>query len=271
MYDETEIRGEYWIQDGQVDFADGDIGDRNHEMIARDHIFNQYSDEIISLADDLEISTNFSNHYGEIDTEELSRIISEIEEKLEEQGMDSKAIDPYIMEHLGCNRDAYLILRGGGDERMYAMKYEGWIAVRGMNVELYGYDETRRQQLVHGLSEILDQEGIDESIPPDQLEFSIDDHKTNRSHSMTLAELEEPISMKTSIMPQTVKKVPIPNKGNKDSEENKGQSPSPSVPNPWNKAAVTAGIIPPGHELWRGTSENVLKFKTFSEWLEKRV
>lgn len=270
MYGSKEIRGEYWIQNGNVDFADGDIGDRNHAMIAREHVCHQYSDDIINLANELGISTNFSNHYDSIDIEELERMLSAIEEKLEKKGMNKKAIDQYIMQNIGCNREAYEILRGGGDERLYAMKYEGWIAVRGMNIELYGYDERKRQQLVHGLGEILDSEGIDESIPPEELDFSIDDHKTNRSHSVTLAELEEPVSMKASIMPQTVKKIPIP-QGNKNSEENKGQNPSPSVPNPWNKAATAAGIIPPGHELWRGTSENKLKLKTFSEWLKQRV
>ena len=37
----TEIKGEYWIYDGNVDFADGDVGDYNHESIAMSHVFNK--------------------------------------------------------------------------------------------------------------------------------------------------------------------------------------------------------------------------------------
>lgn len=33
------MRGEYWIdENGDVDFADGDIGDRNHEGIVIDRV-----------------------------------------------------------------------------------------------------------------------------------------------------------------------------------------------------------------------------------------
>ena len=31
------IRGEYWIIDGSATFADGDVGDMNHEGYAIDH------------------------------------------------------------------------------------------------------------------------------------------------------------------------------------------------------------------------------------------
>ena len=51
----SEIRGEYWIEDGYVNFADGDIGDANHEMIAVSAICHQYKSSIENLADELDI------------------------------------------------------------------------------------------------------------------------------------------------------------------------------------------------------------------------
>lgn len=268
MYSQNEIRGEYWIQNGYVDFADGDVGDRNHALIAREHVCHQYSDEVESLAEDLGIDASSMDHYGEIDTEAISRILGEIEEHFEKQGVENT--HNYIINAIGCNNEAYNILLGGGDERMYVMKYEGWIAIRSMNIELYGYDETKRGYLVRGLGEILDQEGIDENVPPEEIEFWIEDHKTNRSHATNMAELEEPVTMRANKMVTSVINKPLPTfKTNKDSEENKGQNPSPSVQNPWNKAAINKGIIPPGHELWRGTSESTMKLITFKEWLNK--
>jgi hypothetical protein len=259
----SEIRGEYWIQDGQVDFADGDIGDQNHEGIAISAVCHQYSDSIKSLAEDMEINVDKIDHYGEIDSEALSRVLGEIVEKLEEtENMTSQQADSHIMTHLGCNIEAYKILQGGGDGRLYAMKYLDWIAVRSNNIELYGYDESKRNYLHSGLNEILDSEGIDEDVPPEEIEFSLYDHKTHRSSYISMADIENPhINMSSNQNFYTTKNPSLPNKS---SEENKDQNPQKSVPNNWNLTAQNVGVIGPGQSLWRGTSES---WKPFSEWL----
>ena len=38
----TKLANEYWIHDGEEEFADGDIGDYNHEMIAESAILNEF-------------------------------------------------------------------------------------------------------------------------------------------------------------------------------------------------------------------------------------
>ena len=262
----SEIRGEYWIQDGHVEFADEDIGDTNHEMIANNHVLYQYVDAIINLADEMEIDTSKVHHYGDIDSEAVSQILGEIEEKLDEEGLSIDARHAKIMQDIGCNnKEAYDILWGGGNGRLYVMKYEGWIAIRGNNIELFGYDDRKRMNLVHGISEILENESIEDDVPTEEIEFWIEDHKTNRSHHVTLAELEQPITMRAVIMPQSIKKLSgLPNR---DSEENKGQNPSLSIKNKWTQAAQDKKIIPPGHDLWRGTSEGWLPF---SKWVNLR-
>lgn len=268
MYNQNTIRGEYWIRNGYVDFADGDVSDRNHAMIAREYICNQYSDNIENLANNLGIDASSISQYGEINTEAISQVLEEIEEKLQEQEIEDT--HDYILKYIGCNNEAYNILLGGGNEILYVMKYEGWIAVREMNIELFGYDNSKRLQLVRGLEQILDEEGIDENVPPEEIEFWIEDHKTNRSHATNMAELQEPITMRANKMITSTRIKPLPTfKTNADSEENKGQNPSPSVQNPWNKAAIDKKIIPPGHQLWRGTSECTIKLVAFKEWLKK--
>ena len=49
----SAIRGEYWIQDGRVDFADGDTGDKNHEMIAVNHVCSEHIEKIYDCAEEL--------------------------------------------------------------------------------------------------------------------------------------------------------------------------------------------------------------------------
>jgi hypothetical protein len=263
--EEVKIRGEYWIQDGDVDYADGSIGDRNHEGIAIDHICHQYADEVQSMAQDLEIEADF-DHYDEIDTEALSRVLGEIEDKLEEQGMDRKQVNAHIMQTIGCDRDAYQIMQGGGYASFYAMTKYGWIAIRSNNIELFGYDESKRKHLYNGLGNVLDHEGIGENVPPEEIGFSLYDHKTKRSSYVTLADIENPTPiLRTNQQPQTTynKWVGI----NKDSEENKGQNPGKSVQNKWSASAKKSGIIGAGQDLWRGTSEVVVPF---SRWLKLR-
>ena len=79
----TEIKGEYWIYDGNVDFADGDVGDYNHESIAMSHVFNKFANNISSLAEELDIEHEIE-HYGELDTEAMSNLLQEIEDQLGE-------------------------------------------------------------------------------------------------------------------------------------------------------------------------------------------
>jgi hypothetical protein len=261
MTQEVHLRGEYWIQDGHVEFADGDVGDRNHEGIATDSVFSQYESEIAQLAEDHQVE--LENKYGEYHSEDLSAALDQIKDAMTEKGMSGQQADAEIIKFLGCNNEAYAILCGGGDARLYAMKYENWIAVRGNNIELYGYDESKRNHLHSGVSEILDQEGIDEDVPPEDVEFTMYDHKTKRSTYLTYQDMEQPT---TAFRPtqnlMSVKKV-SGYKSNKDTDENLGQNPSPSVKNKWTAAAQKAGVIAPGHDLWRGTSEGM----SFSRWL----
>lgn len=267
MHGEVEINGEYWIQNGSVDYADGDIGDQNHESIAIQSVVHQYADEIADLAEEQGLGENIRRNFGwdDLDSEAVARVLGEIVEKIaEEKNISEKEADAEVMQHLGCNRDAYMILQGGGDARLYCMVYENWIAVRGHNIELYGYDETKRRYLQSGIGDILESEGVDDDVPPEEIEFTLYDHKTKRSSYVSLADIENPAPvMRTSQPLMSVKKVTPP----KDSEENKYQQPSVSVKNKWTKAAQDQGVIPPGHDLWRGTSEG---WMPFSKWVVLR-
>jgi len=181
----SKIRGEYWIQGGQVEFADGDVGDQNHEMIALNSIAADHVDRIMDYAQELGVDTEDLGIHDEPFTS-TSELLEAIRYALLERGVYWAA--DMVIKKLGINMEVYNILGGGGDARLYVMKHDGWIAVRSNNIELFGYDANKKKQISNGIEEILDQEGIEE--PQEEIEFSVYDHKTNRSFDATLADIK---------------------------------------------------------------------------------
>lgn len=184
----AKIRGEYWIQEGRVDFADGDVGDQNHEMIALNSIAADHLDSLMDYAEELNIDRDELGGMDDDPSQAAYHLINSIYHTLLENGVDSVKISEQIIRRLGINMEVYKLLGGGGDARLYVMKKDGWIAVRSNNIELFGYDANKKKQLSSGLEDILDQEGIEES--DDEIGFSVYDHKTNRSFDATLADIK---------------------------------------------------------------------------------
>ena len=183
-----KIRGEYWIQGGQVDFADGDVGDQNHEMVALNHIASEHLDGLFDYAEELGVETEDFDRYSENPSSTASELLGSIHHELTARGVASVQVAPEVISKLGINAETYKMLGGGGDARLYVMKNEGWIAIRSNNIELFGYDANKKRQLAGGLEDILDQEEIDE--PGEQIEFSLYDHRTNRSSDVTLSDIK---------------------------------------------------------------------------------
>jgi hypothetical protein len=248
-----EIRGEYWIIDGSVDFADGDVGDRNHEGIAIDYVVHSYVDAIQSLAEEFDLEVELER-YGEVDSEAIQQALQQITEILQERGESSP--DNFLMQQLQCDIEALSILQGGGDARQYVIDHLGWIAIRSNNVELSGYNSARQREIADAVSEVLSQES-GEDFDPSQVDLSIYDHATGKSWYVTLADLEQPeVVARPQQAPMTTYNA------NKfagrigDTEENKYAQPSKSKQSSWNAAAKKFGL---GTELWRGTSEHRLR------------
>jgi hypothetical protein len=258
----TDIRGEYWIDErGDLEFADGDVSDDNHESIASKHIFSQYADDIINLCQ--EVGVEIDENIDDIDPESLKQALWDVKDEIDEENPDL-----YIMNQLNVDKETYGILLGVRNSNvvLHVMKFEKWIAVRGNNVDLYQYDDQRRKQLLNGLEEIFDQEGIEKSPDEEEMEFWINDFKTNKSWSLTFTDIQSPIITRTSA-------ANVQSKGHSkfqvdpdDGENNpKTMRQMKSIPNKTNVAAQGAGIIQPGTSLWRPTSETNMNFK---EWLK---
>jgi hypothetical protein len=243
------IRGEYWIQDGHVEFADGDIGDLNHEAIAMNYVAGQHLDSLINLAEELDINTAKFSAYSEYpaqDMEQLLAIVIDMMEDMEDPGNPAmpkyrsrQQVEMELMRQLGIDNETLQVLRGIGDARLHVMKYEGWVAVRGNNLEFYGMDAGKLKKVSDGLSDILGQELEQEGISDENLEFSLYDHKTHRSTNLDLDEIRSGNLFKAQTLPQTKTNYIVP----------------------------TTGERQYGRELWRGTSESVLGF---IQWLNRK-
>jgi len=184
----SKIRGEYWIQDGRVEFADGDVGDQNHEMVALNSIAADHLDSLMDYAEELNIDKEELGGMDDDPSQTVHHLLQAIYYTLLESGVSPVKISELIIKKLGINMEVYKLLGGGGDARLYVMKHDGWIAVRSNNIELFGYDANNKKQISNGIEEILDQEGIEE--PDEEIEFSVYDHKTNRSFDATLADIK---------------------------------------------------------------------------------
>jgi uncharacterized protein (TIGR02996 family) len=286
MEEDVKIRGEYWVIDGSVDFADGDVGDRNHEMIAMEHVFSEYMNSIESLMDEYNIEHDEFEYDG-VNIEAIESALSALEEYLttglrddgeddgesppEIQPISEQEADALMMREIGCNADAYYILRGGGDGRLYCMQYEGWIAVRNNNVELYGFDSQRRAEVAEAIAEIIYEDlGLtDEQYDPNEVQIYIYDVKTKRGLSTSLLELAQPgqtqrigMNIQAHTKPPKDQYLTWNPKDTTENTPNWGTKPPMKKPDAWTQAARDKGLG--YHPPWKGTSEGVL---SFYEWM----
>lgn len=264
------IRGEYWVIDGHVDFADGDVGDRNHEMIAVSYIINDHLANIASLAEELNINADaISDDYGEdVDPEQVATVLGEIIEALSNQGKDHTSANAHIMQYLGANQEAYNILLGQGDARLYVMKYLGWLAIRSNNVELYGYDSSKQKIVAEAIKDVMYEEGGVEDGQDADTEVAIYDFKTGKSWYASIEELDHPnvIAKPNQPTANTYNRSFFHGTNPRDEEENKYSQATKSNLNNLNTAAQNQGVIGAGQQLWRGTSESL----QFGKWLRDR-
>lgn len=217
----ARIRGEYWIVGGRVDFADGDVGDQNHEMVALNSVASEHLaaihdcaagmglERVPSLASMEDEPLQSAQSLLELVEESL---FSETEPGNENMPLhrDQNSVRKALAEKCGMDMETLALLmqdRASVDPRLYVMKRDGWIAVRDNNAEMFGYDQRKRKELADGLDEILEQEGVED--PDEDVEVSVYDHKTGRSFDLTLADLKGESSMRPQTLPNTTYNKPL--------------------------------------------------------------
>ena len=162
------LRGEWWIDaDGNAVFADGDIGDMNHEMLVIDHLTRELL-EYFNVEPDEEYAGTLDNYEDAIakemewDGEDTKEMIISYLEKNARKDFDPKQLD-----------EAIDIAYGQGDARDYALEWWDWIRVAGNNIQTHRITSETFKRMSDG---IMDANG-NEEMEPGEL-FNIEVEKT---------------------------------------------------------------------------------------------
>lgn len=199
------ISGEYWFDEsGSTMYADGDIGDMNHEA----HVIQQC---IGALASEFNIYVDepYLESDSPLETEIINQIIDELDIEDEEQkeaeiekikNDPASAIIEYLKETNNMTQqDADdLVLTAYGsmkDAREYAIKKWNWARVQGDSIECNKLDSTTLKNIASGINSALSDEGLtyEHEDNPEVLEkhlYTISTY-TGKRYEITLEDMEK--------------------------------------------------------------------------------
>ena len=152
---------EYWFHDNDVEYADGDVGDKNHEMIAEDYILNQFipyerlpefNDEYGLSKEKLETSAKENYDFIEYLTNKYQLPEQEIIDNIYEYNYINWLLTGDDTLQTPKSKELFDALY---DPRKYALEKLGWIRVQGNYIQTYNLDQTHLDEIVNGLREIF--------------------------------------------------------------------------------------------------------------------
>jgi len=164
---------EYWFYDNNVEYADGDVGDKDHEMIAEDYILNQFipyerlpefNDEYGLTQEKLETSAARNYNFIEYLTNKYQLPEQEIIDNIYEYNYINWLLTGDDTLQTPQSKELFSALY---DPRKYALEKLGWIRVRGNNIQTQNLDQNHLDEIINGLQEIYGEdydEGFDEKI-----------------------------------------------------------------------------------------------------------
>lgn len=147
----AEIIGEFWIDSsGMLLYADGDVGDYNHEMYATQQLLSEILEYFgINEVENLDIYSYYPQIKSFLSPERLEEF---------EESPDTVIFD-ILKEHGYPNvEDAYKVIYGRKDPREYALKHWGWKRVHGNNIQTMFLTESDLRIISRALGELLQTE-----------------------------------------------------------------------------------------------------------------
>lgn len=166
-----ETRGEYWITDsGTVIYADGDIGDMNHEAIIIDELTRIF----LNIFDIDDGEPNPVRFYYE----QIGQYLAEEDPEFNEEvylNDEEEYILNYIKKHhldMFNNsekqlQDAWRTAYGNTDARVYGLKYLHWKRLLNNNIQTQTLSQNDLEAILRGLGEAYPD--IDEENPEEVL------------------------------------------------------------------------------------------------------
>jgi hypothetical protein len=199
------IKGDYWIKPGSIkEVSAGRNYDKNqHDELAHKYLGKKYLEELANYASSLGLdSSKYLDKHFTLREPGLGSwsLITMIKTKLQEDKKKYPTVlsaEKEIMFALGIDRELLGALTDFREAMIYVLKHLKWIALRGVNIELYGLDYEKGQLLLRGLNRIFDREKVFGT----GMVFRIFDHKTGRTINVSYEDIVEGNFFKASDIP----------------------------------------------------------------------
>jgi hypothetical protein len=151
---ESALRGEWWFEDGQALFADGDVGDTNHEGMVIDRLKREIIDELGGDASDSEYVEDFDAYAEDIFEHIGSDFTPEEIEDWKEEDYFS-VIKSYILRVGSYElKEKFLYAYSSNkDAREYALIHWGWQRVKGNVIQTQTLTSRDIKNISNGLYE----------------------------------------------------------------------------------------------------------------------
>lgn len=144
------LQGEWWIDDsGQVLFADGDIGDMNHEMYVLDGLTRSILDAVGGIPYDEEFAGPIDNY--DVALRGALHVPAEAPAEALRAALEASVmlLWPDEAQRAAALDAAYDLT----DAREYAIQYNGWKRLKGTNVETWTLTKEDLDCIVCGIDD----------------------------------------------------------------------------------------------------------------------
>ncbi len=194
---------EYWIhEDGGVDFADGDVGDYNHEGVVITHLQGQIIEAVYRVchpqkkwsggyfdadSDWDEWKQAVAVAYAEVWAKKEPNLADRIQRQLE---YDPEKILNRALKEAGVKKAEWDTANGIGDARDYAMERWGWKTYRDGNVDTWRLTKNDLKAIIEGLSNIAFESGWSEKRT-NRTRFTINVFSTKKHFYMSIPQMEK--------------------------------------------------------------------------------
>ena len=186
------LRGEWWLTESGPLFADGDVGNANHEILAQEQAVRDFTADLVRMANESNDQA-FKDRVYKFD-DEISRLT-------DEEGMDLDSAQRLVRESFKDNieelsqsvpetdrpmfkasADAAM---GKIDARDYGLQ-KGWARVQGNNIQMQRVTDSSLRRVADNLSEAEDPDVLSEQT------FTIEDMTARRTYDdVPFAELDK--------------------------------------------------------------------------------
>jgi hypothetical protein len=143
----SSLSGEFWIIDGNAIYADGDIGDLNHEGIVILDIILGHSNQNNEDIESYLTKEAFPQFY------EYHKNLGFKDEKIQELWDDDEKKYKYLIEELEWNEEEIKVIFLDKDARDYAMEHLGHQRMAGNNIQAWKLEKYDLTNIANGIYE----------------------------------------------------------------------------------------------------------------------